>query len=276
MACPATHAVTHPAPERRRFVIALIKLILWVQVIPILVGRIGIAVDSLVAVVTAISLTIGMSMRPHAENFVSGVAMLFEKPFDVDDVVALAGIKGRVHTIGLAVTTVQEPNGNRVLMPNMKVFGAPMVNYSTVGRCRLDIDLPLLPSVSMAEMRERMLLTLGRCDVVMREPAPQVLLKEITRTALVVTARVWVGSPTVFSAHFSIREDLFTDLRAFVATGDAWVAHMRELLDSEVGRATATAVRAGGGGGSDDDVEAVVVREKDRDAIIMAVSSSNV
>ena len=264
-----------PMPEQlARFIIALIKLILWIQVIPILVGRIGIAVDSLVAVVTAVSLTIGMSMRPHAENFVSGVALLFEKPFEVNDVVVLAGIKGRVQTIGLATTEVEEPDGNRVLIPNMKVFGAPMVNYSTTGRCRLDIDLPLLPSVSMAEVREQMLLTLGRCDVVMREPAPAVLLKEITRTALVVTARVWVESPKAFAANFSIREDLFCDLRVFVAAGDGWVAHMRGLLDSEVGCGSAKAVRAGGGDGDGDgfDVEA----EKDRDALVMAVSTTAV
>ena len=104
----------------------------------------------------------------------------------------------------------------------------------------------------------------------MREPAPAVLLKEITRTALVVTARVWVESPKVFAANFSIREDLFCDLRVFVAAGDAWVAHMRELLDSEVGRASAKAIGAGGGDGFDAEAE------KDRDALVMAVSTTTV
>ena len=206
-------------PQLSKLIIAVIKLVLWIQIIPILVNRVGIAVDSLVAVVTAIALTIGMSLRPNAENFVAGVALMLEKPVELGDLVTLGGatgkaITGKVTTLGLALTTVQESDGNTVMIPNMKIFQGPMVNFSTAGRARIDVDFELLPTVRISEARECMLEVLSHLELVLPEPPPAVILKDVTQTSLKVVARFWVEPSKVFSANFPVREALHEALAA--------------------------------------------------------------
>jgi small conductance mechanosensitive channel len=209
----------HPMPEQLgRLIIALVKLVLWIQIIPIVVNRVGIAVDSVVAVVTAIALTIGMSLRPQAENVVAGVALMLNAPCKEGDMVCFAGVKGKCHNLGLALTTIAQSTGELVHIPNMKVFSAPMDNYSAQERQRIDVDFHVLPSADVKELRKIILKTLnvinstkvltGNDPLVLAEPPPVMILKDVTQTSLKVTARVWVEPDKMFSANFPIREAL--------------------------------------------------------------------
>jgi len=229
-----------PVPEQlTRLIIVSLKLVLWMQIIPILVNRIGIAVDSMVAVVTAIALTIGMSMKSNAENFVAGVALMLEKDDDhtgkieLGDMVELGGIKGKITTLGLALTTVQEPDGNVVHIPNMKLFSGPMTNFSSPGRARIDVKFRILPSVTMKKVRAVMLEVLRQHPLVMSEPAPTVILIDVKETAMIVAARVWVEPDKIFGANFPIREALHAALqsRRMLAFFRASVGHTLEQLE---------------------------------------------
>ena len=142
----------------------------------------------------------------------------FEKPYALGDIVVSAG-QGQGHEHRPRLHHV-EPDGNNVWVPNMK---APMTNYSTIGRSRIDVDLQLLPSVAMDEVRGHMLGALQRCAVVLPEPAPAILLKDVTQTALVVTARVWCrparpSAPTspCASAHAELTAQPFATWRVQV------------------------------------------------------------
>ena len=97
------------SPQILHFMISLVKAILWMAVIPILIMRIGIASDSLVAVVTSITLSVAMSVRPLAENLFAGVALLAEKIYSVGDVVVLAGSRAPSRRF-VCGTVLENPN----------------------------------------------------------------------------------------------------------------------------------------------------------------------
>lgn len=195
------------SPQILHFMISLVKAILWMAVIPILIMRIGIASDSLVAVVTSITLSVAMSVRPLAENLFAGVALLAEKIYSVGDVVVLAGSKGTVAEVRLGVTVLENPNGETITIPNMKVFQAPMVNVSTKERTRIEVEFEIVPTASMAQVRDALVDGASAASkMVLSEPAPKVIVKELTQTALVAAIRVWVKPEHVFTAPHTVRE----------------------------------------------------------------------
>jgi len=89
-----------------------------------------------------------------------------------------------------------------------------MVNFSTAGRARIDVDFELLPTVRISEARECMLEVLSHLELVLPEPPPAVILKDVTQTSLKVVARFWVEPSKVFSANFPVREALHEALAA--------------------------------------------------------------
>ena len=195
------------SPQIMHFMVSIVKAILWMAVIPILIMRIGIASDSLVAVVTSVTLSVAMSVRPLAENLFAGVALLAEKIYNVGDVVVIAGAKGTVAEVRLGVTVLENPNGETVTIPNMKVFQAPMVNISTKERTRIEVDFDIEPAASMAQVRDALIDgASGLTKVVLAEPAPKVIVKELTQTALVAAIRVWVKPEHTFMASHTVRE----------------------------------------------------------------------
>ena len=126
-------------PAVAPFVISTLKLVLWVQIVPMIVTQIGIAVDSMIAVVSAIALAVGISLRPMVENFVMGMVVVIAKPFERGHQVRLASVKGKVTDILFSYTKLEQFDGNLIYIPNGKIFGGPIVNYSSNGKARIDV-----------------------------------------------------------------------------------------------------------------------------------------
>lgn len=89
----------------------------------------GVETTSLVAIVGAAGLAIGLALQGTLSNIASGVMLLLFRPFNVGDYVNAAGMKGTVTTINMFTTDLVDDDGNRVILPNSKVWGAPIVTY---------------------------------------------------------------------------------------------------------------------------------------------------
>lgn len=216
-------------PQILNFVLAVVKAVLWLAFVPILIMRIGIAADSLVGVVTSITLSVAMSVRPLVENFVAGAAILAEQVYKTGDVVQLMSRNGVVKEVRLGLTVITEPDGKETYLPNSKVLAAPMVTLKE--RVRVDVDFEIVPDVSMSAVRDALMggvaLTAGGDKpIVLDEPPPVVIVKDITQTALEVAIRVWVMPSNYLRASGVLREKCRESLIASGVPLAQWRSHV--------------------------------------------------
>jgi len=258
------------------FLISGIKVIMWVQIIPILVEQVGIAVDSMIAVLGAITVGVGLSLRPVAENFVSGVILTINKPFQIGDLVELTGkIKGKVKQVGMGWTIVEEPDGGLVHVPNAKVTTAPMINNTAKGTHRLDVGkFDLAHGVDLHAARAAIVDAASAHAKVLPDPAPRMLVLDISQSAVTVAVRVWVAAEDQLAAPFAVREAVYLHLVRNKVPLAVWKPHVTETV-----RRLTEANYPGLTDGSDDNAMRVAVdvvtvdNDNDEDAALGAFAA---
>lgn len=191
--------------------VIVVKGLMWLQMIPMLVETVGVAVDSMVAIISALTVGVGLSLRGLAENFVMGVVLAVMRPFEPGDLIVACGKhKGFVQRIFVMYTVVREPNGALVHLPNSKVALGPMANLSKLGRARLDVGrFELSHAANLERAREALLEACRGLAKVFQEPPPQMIVVDISQTAVSVAARIWCAAGDQLTIAFAVREAVY-------------------------------------------------------------------
>lgn len=201
-------------PAIQPFVLLSLKLILWLQIIPIVIGQIGIDIDSMLAVISAVALAVGIALKPMVENFIMGMVLTIQKFYVSADIVDIAGVRGKVRKIMALHTVVDQPDGNVIYVPNSKIFSTSIVNYSEAGRARVDVGTFMLShSVDLTTARSEMLAALKAVELVLASPEPAMIITDISPHGIAVAARVWVEPGKMAPAPFAIRETVLRQFR---------------------------------------------------------------
>jgi len=116
--------------DNRGSVIALLRLLIIVGGFLIGISALGISMDKLTIIIGALSVGIGLGLQNIFNNFVSGVILIFDKPFRVGDFVELADKKGRVQDIGIRSSTLLTQEGAEVIIPNGDFLSGRLVNWT--------------------------------------------------------------------------------------------------------------------------------------------------
>jgi small conductance mechanosensitive channel len=174
--------------------------------------RLGVETTSIIAVLGAASLAVGLALQGALSNVAAGVMILILRPYQVGDTVTLAGRTGAVRRLDLFNTELIDPDGLKVVVPNGKAFGDIIVNHSEIVRRRIELTFPLDPGED-AERAAALALKLAVADRrVLADPPAWAKPTELSAGALTLALRVWV-SP---ADHAEARSDLLQAIkRAF-------------------------------------------------------------
>ncbi|SOD95533.1 mechanosensitive ion channel family protein [Spirosoma fluviale] len=112
-------------------VLALVRLVIVIAGVLLAIATSGISVDKFTVVLGALSVGIGLGMQNIVSNFVSGVILIFEKPFKIGDYVELADKKGRIRDIGIRSSRMITPQGSEVIIPNGDLLSNRLVNWTS-------------------------------------------------------------------------------------------------------------------------------------------------
>jgi small conductance mechanosensitive channel len=121
-------------PDGGGFSSGMARYTLLVVTLVVVLQLIGIQATSLVAVVGAASLSVGLALQGTLSNMAAGVTLLVFRPFPIGDKIEVAGKNGTVKALNLFVTELVNDNNVQVLMPNGQVWGAPLTNFSAYSR----------------------------------------------------------------------------------------------------------------------------------------------
>ncbi|HZQ40210.1 MAG TPA: mechanosensitive ion channel family protein [Rhizomicrobium sp.] len=189
-----------------RYGILILTLLLVVQ-------QFGVQTTSLIAVLGAAGLAVGLALQGTLSNVASGVMLLVLRPFRVGHFVEVAGGRqGTVREIGLFATLIITRDGVYVSIPNSSIFGAVVVNFTRERLRRVTFLVPVDRANDLDKARDVIVGTLGSIDGVMKEPAPSAIVFEIQEYTVVFKARCHVRSMDYWKVLWAAQQGVATAL----------------------------------------------------------------
>lgn len=150
-------------------------------------------ISSLLAGAGIIGLALGFAFQDLTANFISGVFIIFKKPFDVGNIINTNGFTGIVEEIQLRSTTIRTFEGLHIMVPNKEIFQKPITNYSLSGKRRIDVGLTLPAKSNITELEERVRKALEPIPEV-RDDKVQVLLTDYNGDTLKMEIHCYIDN----------------------------------------------------------------------------------
>ncbi len=193
-------------------VIAL-KFLLFLVVVPIL----GFELSAIFGLLAAIGFAVGLALQGFLGNFASGLTIVFFKPYRVGDWVEISDSFGKVRDIQIFNTILKTPGDKTLVIPNGQVTDNIITNFSTEGRIRLEITIPIGYEQNFPKIQEiikKALNDLG--DLLMSKPAPSIGIESYDSHNIMVTVRPFIEPDDFWEATFKVNQAI---KRAFSENG---------------------------------------------------------
>jgi len=169
-------------------------------------GQLGVQTTSLIAVIGAAGLAIGLALQNSLSNFAAGVMILLFHPFRVGDVIEGAGVIGAVEELHIFTTQLKTGDNKTVFIPNGKLMGDNIVNYSKKGTRRLDLVIGVGYQDDLRKVKEVLQALLREDPRVLADPEPTVAVLELGESSVNFAVRPWVAVDDYWNLHFDTLE----------------------------------------------------------------------
>lgn len=195
-------------PGLRGFITSLVSIGLKILLMVVVLGQIGIATTSFVAILGAAGLAVGLALQGSLANFAGGALILFFKPFKVGDFIESQGYKGTVTSIQIFVTTLLTPENKTVIVPNGELSNNSITNYSTSGTMRVDITVGISYDADIKKAKEVALRILKEQKKVLNDPEPTINVAELADSSVNLAIRPWVQTADYWDVYFTTLEEI--------------------------------------------------------------------
>lgn len=171
----------------------------------------GVPTTSLLAVVGAAGLGIGLALKDSLSNIASGVMLIVLRPFHADDAVQIAGLEGVVESVRIFQTRMHTADNREIILPNSQITSSPIINYTARGERRIEIPLAMAFGDDLKGLRELLLSIAKSHPKIKAEPAPEVLVTAVGETTVSVLLRAWVRANDYPTVHPELLETILED-----------------------------------------------------------------
>ena len=189
-----------------RFVTSLLFALLMAVVIIAALGQLGVQTTSLVAIVGAAGLAIGLALQGSLSNFASGVMLIVFRPFKAGDFIEAAGVSGAVEEVSIFNTTLKTPDNKIVIVPNAQVTGGSIVNYSAEDMRRIDLVFGIGYGDDIRRAKQVIESVLAEDERILKDPAPTVGVVELGASSVNLAVRPWVRTADYWDVFFATNE----------------------------------------------------------------------
>jgi small conductance mechanosensitive channel len=189
-----------------KFLVSLTKIALMTFVVIAAIRALGVETTSLIAVIGAAGLAIGFALQGSLANFASGVMLIVFRPFKAGDYVEAGGTSGIVEAIQIFNTILNTPDNRKVIVPNSKVTGDNIVNYSAMDKRRIDLVFGIGYDDDIRKAKETLESILRKDERILKDPAPTVAVLELGDSSINFAVRPWVKTQDYWNVYFALNE----------------------------------------------------------------------
>lgn len=204
-------------PTLASFTDSLVTIGLWVVLIVLVIGALGVNTTSLAALLAAGGMAIGMALSGTVQNFAGGIMLLVFKPFKVGDFIEALGYSGTVTELTIVNTKLLTPDNRVIILPNGALSSGNISNINQKQIRRIEVTVSVSYGSDAQVVKDSLL------DIVKQQPLfidattpgaadPFVALKELADSSVNFIVRAWVQVPDYWTALFWLNENIYTQL----------------------------------------------------------------
>lgn len=180
-------------------------LVLAVTIVAVL-NRFGVETTSLIAVMGAAGLAIGLALQGTLSNVAAGVMLLFFRPFRVGHFVDIGGHMGTVKSLGLFITELTKIDNVQIIIPNSDIWGNPITNYSANKTRRLDVACGISYDSDIDKALEVFQKTIEKDERVLKDPEPQYFVESLGDSSVNIVGRIWLNASDFWPAKWDFNK----------------------------------------------------------------------
>jgi len=193
-------------PALQHFISSLVYYALLAFVVIAALGQVGIQTASIVAVVGAAGLAIGLALQGSLANFAAGFLILMFRPFKIGDFVEVAGTAGVVEKIMIFTTELKTGDNKKIIIPNGAVTAGTITNYSANDTRRVDLTFGIGYSDDIDKAKAVLRSIVEGDERILKEPGTTIAVVELADSSVNFVVRPWVKTSDYWDVYFNLQE----------------------------------------------------------------------
>jgi small conductance mechanosensitive channel len=181
-------------PTVLSFVVQVVRVVVYIIGFIAVLQRLGVQTTSIIAVLGAASLAVGLALQGTLSNVAAGVLLLVLRPYKVGHVIDVGGVSGTVQRLDLFTTQMSNADNHKIVVPNSKVLNDVILNLSGQRTRRIEINFTVGYGEDLNQTRAVLVKVAGDHEKVLPDPAPWTGVTGLLDSAVQVTLHAWVKS----------------------------------------------------------------------------------
>ena len=188
------------------FVSNLVRMVLMVFVVIAAISAVGIQTTSLIAVLGAAGLAVGLALQGSLSNFAAGVLIVLFRPYKVGDFIEGAGVAGSVVSVQILTTVLKTGDNKQVIVPNSQIMGSIITNYSANDTRRIDMVVGVGYDDNLDTVRKAIEELVAADGRILDDPACTIAVSELADSSVNFVVRPWVKTEDYWAVKFDLTE----------------------------------------------------------------------
>ncbi len=169
-------------------------------------GNLGIQTTSIIAVLGAAGLAVGLALQGSLSNFAAGVLLILFKPFKVGDFISAAGTVGTVKDIQIFCTVLDHFDNRRIIVPNAKITADNITNFSAIDKRRVDLVFGISYTDDIKTAKEALQRVIEADPRILKDPKTVIAVSELGDSSVNLVCRPWVKPSDYWDVTFDTLE----------------------------------------------------------------------
>ena len=186
------------------FVGSMIYFLILIFAVLAALAKFGIQTASFVAILGAAGFAIGFALQGSLANFAAGVLILVLRPFKVGNFIDGAGVAGTVKAIQLFTTVLATPDNIKIMVPNGKLFGDTIKNFSGFDTRRVDLVIGIGYTSDIQKANDVLINLVKEDTRILSDPPPKVAVSELADSSVNFVVRPWVKRQDYWGVKFDL------------------------------------------------------------------------
>ena len=192
-------------PTGHAFLLSVLRMSFLIIIIIISLSKLGVPMTSIIAVLSAAGLAISLALRDNLSNVASGLILMFVRPFKVGDYIRVGDAEGSVSEITIIYTSLHTIDNKVVFIPNAKVTGNTIVNYTVEDKRRLEQHYTIAYSADFEKACEAIRSVLRNDERFLSVPdAPMIVMDGHNDSSIGIMLRVWVKQSDYWTLYYEL------------------------------------------------------------------------
>lgn len=195
------------------FILSIVRTSLYLIIGIIILLNLSVSISSIIALISAFTLAISLSLQDTLSNVANGLVLAFTKPFSVGDYVFIDKSEGKIQEIKMMNTVLMTNDNKKIILPNKVVFNSEIINYSTNKFRRVDLEINVSYDSEIEKVKFILESICKNHEFIDQNIEHLIRLLRMDSSSIVFVIKVWTLSKNYWSVYYDLQENIFIELK---------------------------------------------------------------